>query len=210
MNFFNILRQHVAAEPWAIASRSSRRAVTYRKFWSRIERASARLKGEWNVQHGDTVVYWGCGNQDALMLFVAVARCGAKLLPLEHDTLRNNVAAILQQHPAAVLLHDDELFVEDLANVRIISTLSSLIATRCHYHPEITEDDTLPSLITLVPAGEGTLQSSESSLQQLVAQCTDAHAISSPFHIQAALFDTDILAPHVLPILTARGKIIFR
>jgi acyl-coenzyme A synthetase/AMP-(fatty) acid ligase len=209
MNFFNILRQHVAAEPWAIASRSSRRAVTYRKFWSRIERASARLKGEWNVQHGDTVVYWGCGNQDALMLFVAVARCGAKLLPLEHDTLRSNVAAILQQHPAAVLLHDDELFVEDLANVRIISTLSSLIATRCHYHPEITEDDTLPSLLTFVQADKGALQSQETTLQQLVAQSVDAHAIS-PFTLQTALFDADILAPHVLPVLTARGKIIFR
>jgi acyl-coenzyme A synthetase/AMP-(fatty) acid ligase len=208
MNFFNILRQHVAAEPWAIASRSSRRAVTYRKFWSRIERASARLKGEWNVQHGDTVVYWGCGNQDALMLFIAVARCGAKLLPLEHDTLRNNVAAILQQHPAAVLLHDDELFVEDLANVRIISTLSSLIATRCHYHPEITEDDTLPSLLTFLPADKDALQSQETTLQQLVAQSVDAHAIS-PFTLQTALFDADILAPHVLPVLAARGKIIF-
>lgn len=212
MNLFTILRQHVANQPNAIASRSSRRTVTYRKFWSRIERATARLKSEWHVKAGDTVVYWGQGHQDALMLYIAVARCGAKLLPLEHAPLQQESIAILKNIPAVLLLHDDETIFELLPAVPVIVNLSSLIATRCHHTPSVSEDITQPSLISLATIEDGSLQASEQSLQQLMTNATPQIESNSPqeFRVEEALFDADIFASQVLPVLASSGAIIFR
>lgn len=203
MNLFEILRHHAKTIPLAIASRSSRRVVTYRKFWSRIERATARLKGEWGVRAGDTVVYWGQGHQDALMLYVAVARCGAKLLPLEHAITQRDSARWLQQYSATVLLHDDELTFATPPLVSRLVDLSSLIATRCHHEPVVEEDAAGISL--LVPRG---IETMSSSLLQLSAGI--GNAAPDEFHIDAALFDESVLAPRVIPVLAAGGTIIFR
>lgn len=204
---FDILRRHAAQQPDAIASRSPRRIVTYRKFWSRIERATARLICEWQVQPGEIVAYWGCGHQDALMLYIAVARCGARLLPLEHAVLRADAHDFLRKHPAKVLLHDDEM--TDYASVPAgtVSDLSSLIATRCHHHPAVREDDAQPSLITLARADNGTLTCDERSLADVQAS---GGSPASPFEVSGSLFDAAVLDRRVLPVLTARGTIVFR
>ncbi len=208
MNLFEILRQHVARNPNAIASRSSRRTVTYRKFWSRIERGTARLKGEWNVRQGDTVVYWGCGHQDALMLYIATARCGARLLPLEHASLHRDSAAILQKNLPAVLLHDDEISFDTPPASPIVTNLSSLIATRCDHSPPVEEDDALPSLIMPASIDRNGRAASERSLQQL-SDAAEGNVLRE-LHIEHALFDADIFAAKVLPILIAGGTIVFR
>ncbi len=212
MNLFTILRHHVATQPNAIASRSSRRVVTYRKFWSRIERATARLKSEWHVKAGDTVVYWGQGHQDALMLYIAVARCGAKLLPLEHAPLHQESIAILRSIPAVLLLHDDETIFEVPPAAPVIANLSSLIAIRCHHTPPVSEDITQPSLIFLATIEDGSLQASEQSLQQLMQNATPQLESNSvqEFRIAEALFDADIFASQVLPVLVGGGTIVFR
>jgi non-ribosomal peptide synthetase component F len=206
-HFFDLLRRHAAQQPDAIASRSSRRTVTYRKFWSRIERAAARLTAEWEVRPGDLVVYWGCGHQDALMLYIAVARCGARLLPLEHPQQRQEGSSFLQQHRPKVLLHDDELPPDALPAADMIADLSSLIATRCHHHPAVAENEFRPSLLGLSRTAGGKLMCKEHSLGNLRATAGDS---SSPFVVSQALFDLDILAAHVLPVLAARGTIVFR
>lgn len=212
MNLFTILRHHVATQPNAIASRSSRRTVTYRKFWSRIERATARLTSEWHVKAGDTVVYWGQGHQDALMLYIAVARCGAKLLPLEYAPLHQDSIAILKNIPAVLLLHDDETIFEVSPAVPVIANLSSLIATRCQHNPPVSEDINQPSLISLTTQANGRVQTSEKSLGQLLedAQPHIVSSSASEFRIAEALFDAEIFAPQVLPILIGGGTIIFR
>jgi acyl-CoA synthetase (AMP-forming)/AMP-acid ligase II len=204
--FFDLLRRHAREQPDAIASRSSRRTVTYRKFWSRIERATARLIGEWQVQPGDIIAYWGCGHQDALMLYLAVARCGARLLPLEHASLRQAAPAFFEKNRIKVLLHDDDLFFELASSADTVTDLSSLIATRCHHHPVVTEDESRPSLIMPSPAEGGALVCSERSLASL----QEADAAPSSFHVTHALFGTDVLAERVLPVLAARGTVVFR
>jgi acyl-CoA synthetase (AMP-forming)/AMP-acid ligase II len=212
MNLFTILRHHVATQPNAIASRSSRRVVTYRKFWSRIERATARLKSEWHVEAGDTVVYWGQGHQDALMFYIAVARCGAKLLPLEHASLHENSVAILKNIPAVLLLHDDETIFEVPPAAPVIANLSSLIANRCHHNPPVSEDITSTSLISFTALEDSDLQAGEHSLQQLMENATpyiESNA-AQEFRIAEALFDDDVFAPQVLPVLARGGTIIFR
>lgn len=212
MNLFTILRQHVATQPNAIASRSSRRVVTYRKFWSRIERATARLKSEWHVKAGDTVVYWGQGHQDALMFYIAVARCGAKLLPLEHAPLHPESIAILKNIPAVLLLHDDETVFEVPPLALVIANLSSLIATRCHHAPPVSEDISQPSLISLAALETGDLRMTEQSLQQLMENAAPhmQSNVAQEFRVAEALFDADIFAPQVLPVLVSGGTIIFR
>ena len=212
MNLFTILRHHVATKPDAIASRSSRRVVTYRKFWSRIERATARLKDEWHVKAGDTVVYWGQGHQDALMLYIAVARCGAKLLPLEHVSLYQGSIAILKNTPAMLLLHDDETIFEVPPAASVIANLSSLIATRCHHNPPVIEEATQPSLISFAMLKNGDSQSNEQSLDQLMQNAAPfiESNTAQEFRIAEALFDADIFAPHVLPVLVSGGTIVFR
>jgi acyl-coenzyme A synthetase/AMP-(fatty) acid ligase len=207
MNFFNLLRQHVVTDPGAIAWQSTRRTFTYRRFWSRIERATARLKGEWHVKPGDTVAYFGCGHPDALILYFAVARCGAKLLPLEHASLQQNAAAILQQIPTVLLLHDDEIVLDDRLPVTLTAKLSTLIATRCHYYLAIDEDDTQPSLISIV-LQDGTIAHSQQSLQ---AACAQIGAVDGrEYRVTDTLFDQHILTPRVLSTLAARGTIFFR
>lgn len=207
MNFFNILRQHVAADPDAIAWKSTRRTFTYRRFWSRIERATARLKGEWHVKPGDTVAYFGCGHPDALIFYFAVARCGARLLPLEHASLQADAAAILQKNPAVLLLHDDDVVPDDRWPVTMTAKLSTMIATRCHYYLAIDEDVTRPSLIT-VATHDGAVVQNQQSLQALCAQI--GRADNGPYRVTNALFDQAILAPHVLSTLAARGTLFFR
>ncbi|HEV7856169.1 MAG TPA: AMP-binding protein [Herminiimonas sp.] len=206
MNLFAILRQHAADHPDAIAWQSARRIFTYRRFWSRIERATARLKGEWHVKPGDTVAYFGCGHPDALILYLAVARCGARLLPLEHVPLQDNVHVLLQQIPTVVLLHDDEIVFDAPPPAPVVAKLSALIATRCHYYPSVEDDDTRPSLISL--ACDDAMQPVAQSLHELSLHIDGG--ITGDYHVLGALFDAPVLAPCVLSVLVARGTVFFR
>jgi len=206
-SFFEILRSHARAQPEVIASRSSRRAITYRRLWSRVERASARLLGEWQVQRDDIVAYWGCGHQDALTFYLAAARCGLRLLPFEHPLLRQNAAAVLVQHPAKLILHDPGQASDVPRSVAKAANLSSLIARPCQYDPEVAEDDAMPSLITFTGNEDGSMHYGESSLASL--QTAGEPSVLS-FQVDDALLNTAILANHVLPVLTAGGTIVFR
>lgn len=208
MTLFELLRARAKTHEGIIVSRSSRRLVSWRKFWSRIERGTARLQGEWGVTRGDTVAYWGLGHQDALMLYIATARCGARLLPLEHASLQQASATILRDIPVKILLHDDELSFAQPPAAPIITNLSSLIATRSFHAPVVTEDVLLPSLITLFRDANGRFRTEEHSLQQLSLMTSPP--VAQEFKVGAALFDNDVFAPQVLSTLTVGGTIIFR
>jgi acyl-CoA synthetase (AMP-forming)/AMP-acid ligase II len=206
MSFFELLRWHAAEQPAAIASRSSRRTITYRRLWSRIERATARMLGEWQLRSGDLIAYWGCGHQDALTLYLAAARCGLRLLPLEDPALRHDASTFLARHPVRAILHDADLAGEVLPSATMITDLSSLIARPCRYEPEVMEDESLPSLMSVSRADDGSLQCCERSLGSL----RGAGSPASSFHIHGALLDAAMLAEHVLPVLAARGTVVFR
>lgn len=140
------------------------------------------------------------------MLYIATARCGAMLLPLEHATSRRDSTSLLQKYLPSLLLHDYEMTFDMPPTVPRIVNLSSLIATRCHHEPSVEEDATAVSLI--VPEEKGI---STCSLQQLSSGMKGIKGIApDEFRISGALFDDDILAPKVLPVLMAGGTIIFR
>lgn len=203
MNLFTILRQLAATRPDAIATQSPRRTVTYRKLWSRIERAGARLTGEWQVQPGQRVAYWGRGHQDAIVLYLGAARCGIKLLPLEHAHLQND--RVLQALPVALLLHDDMLQFAAPPAAPIVTPLSPLIATRCPYPSIATDDPAQPGLVRVLRNEGGCIEASESSMDDL------SQFLVSDLNprVQGALFDADRFERFILPALAAGGVIHF-
>src|SRR4051812_25241185 len=108
MDLFTQLRQHAQNQPATVASASRHRLATYRKLWSRIERATARLQAEWQVKRGDRVAYCGQAHPDSLVLYIALARSGACLVPLEQAALQAQAGLIARHLGIRLILHDDE------------------------------------------------------------------------------------------------------
>jgi acyl-CoA synthetase (AMP-forming)/AMP-acid ligase II len=202
MNLFTQLRQHAQTQPETIAYASRHRIATYRKLWSRIERGTARLQGEWGIRRGDVVAYCGQGHPDALVLYVALARCGALLAPLEHASLQARMDEIVREYRIKVVLHDDQAPVESIATPALIAPVSALIDTRCPYQSSgIVEDPAQPSLIIIDPALNRNVRGEQKTLRQMAAA---ASAGAAPAHrIAGSLFDERLFAALVLPVLMA-------
>ena len=135
-SLLSILYDHALSHGDYIAHLLPDRVITYRRFWSRIERASARLQGEWGVVAGDTVIYCGSGHPDAIILYCALLRLGAKLIPCE-DRDREYVQHMMEQTKSQLVVHDDaRTFTSSPAH-----SLSSLLADWCHFDPVVIQDE---------------------------------------------------------------------
>jgi acyl-CoA synthetase (AMP-forming)/AMP-acid ligase II len=192
MNIFDILRQHAQRQPGQVATVSPRhRLTTYRKLWSRIERATARLQGEWLIGAGDVVIYAGHGHADALVLWLSLARLSAQLLPLEGAAQVTQAGHYAAQSGAVLLLHDDELALPPLGQELAVQTLSAIIARPCDYHPQdCPEQVRRPSLLAV--EGEG--------LQAYgIADLLEAPA--AEWSVEDTLFDPARLQGQILPAL---------
>ena len=204
MTPFDRFRQQVQDQPDAVAVVTPYRVASYRKMWSRIERSTARLQGEWGIVSGDTIVYLGCGHLDALVMYFAAARCGARVLPLEHAALQAAAPALVAASGARLVLHDDALDIDAARFGTSCRVLSSLIATVCRHRENVTEDSALISLLQWPQAhGAG---ASAPDLAQLraasIAQLAARPVPASPERtVKNALFDIDVFARIVLPAL---------
>jgi len=198
-SLFDLLAQYARRQPATIACASRYRMASYRKIWSRIERATARLQGEWQVTPGDVVAYCGQGHPDALVLYLALVRCGARLWPLEHP----DAPVVLADHGAGLPLKM-VLFDDDGAQPRTSATalpLSTLIGSHCpHEARAVAFDPAVPSLLAIGEGGEF----SQHSLLQL-----QAAAPSGLHEVHRRLFDQDVLGPVVLPTLAAGKTLVF-
>ena len=154
MNFFDILRSHAQHLSDFVATASPRhRLTTYRQLWSRIERASSRLQGEWLVGPGDIVIYSGHAHPDALVLWLALARLRAVLMPLEDAALQEGADVLVHRHDVRLLLHDDDLPAPLSGDFCACMMLSTLIARRCDYEvQDCTQSTTGISLSCPDPA----------------------------------------------------------
>lgn len=192
-NLLDHLARHAREQPQAIACASRFRLASYRKLFSRIERATARLQGEWGVMPGDVVAYCGDGHPDALVLYAALARCGALLLPLEHDAARAALPRLAGDVALKLALFDDESSPPLIAQPAY--PLSTLIGTPCKHQAKLDMPDPgAASLLRL--ANDGTLSSF--SLRQLASAPESAGR-----DVHGALFDADVFGPVVLPALCA-------
>lgn len=208
MKPFEVMRHLVQLHADAIAVETPYRIATYRKMWSRIERSTARLHGEWGIRPGDTIVYVGCGHLDALVMYFAAARCGARVLPLEHRHLQHTVS--VAHSGAVLLLHDDDMPVSALSSGLPCKPISSLIATVCRYPAQVKEDSALVSLLE-----PGDMAGAKDALRQRWhGRSLDALAVlagkASPQRrqVQGALFDASVFAPVVLSTLLAGGHLL--
>jgi hypothetical protein len=198
-SLFDLLAQYARSQPAAIACASRYRMASYRKIWSRIERATARLQGEWQVTSGDVVAYCGQGHPDALVLYLALLRCGARLWPLEHPdgpvVLADHAAGL----PLKIVLFDDD--GPQPRKQAMALPLSTLIGSHCsHEARAVPFDPAAPSLLAIDADGKFT----HLSLLQLQA------ATPSGLHeVHHRLFDQDVLAPVVLPTLAAGKTLVF-
>ncbi len=209
MNLFIQLRRHAQNQPETIAASSRFRMMTYRKLWSRVERATARLQGEWGVKSGDTVAYRGQAHPDALVLYLALARCGARLAALEQPALQSEIDAIVRELDVKIILHDDHAPLDDADLPAAIMPLSALIMTRCPYQPsDISEDPGCPSLLVIRLAADRRIQTSFASLDQLTRQSVVVPDRSR--QIGGSLFDGSVFSAVVLPALASGATLIFR
>ncbi len=205
-----ILLAHANLHGDALTHVLPQRVITYRRFWSRIERASARLQGEWGVQAGQCVAYVGNGHPDALVLYFALIRIGAQFLPLEGLSATLIQQAIAQANVVCVML-DDALDSADVSG----HALSDLLADWCHFDPVlVAEDPAIPSLLLPVVAGDA-LSLQPFSLLQLLSGVSNYEEVEGAEAKQGALwvpekiFTIDTLSTLVLPALSAAQHLCF-
>ncbi len=174
------------------------RDITYRRLWSRIERGSARLQGEWGVRPGDTVAYVGAGHPDAIVLYFSLLRIGASLLPLE-GVAPAELAVQCARHRVVLAVHDDGVNVRGVPARR----LEDLLAVWCHYDPLIADDDATRRALWL-PAADG--QWRAISLTEL---CEDVPPEPTATAVGDKIFNLETLREVVLPSLRAAIQIRF-
>lgn len=199
-SLFQALEHHAQGQPHAIALASRFRLASYRKLWSRIERATARLQGEWEVGAGDVVVYCGDGHPDALVLYVALARCGALLLPLEHAAARAALPRLAGTLAPALALFDDDLSPPRIAQPAY--PLSMLIGEPCAYQARVSAPD--PDACSLLRLEQ------DGSLRKLSLRQLSAGPAIDSRDVHGALFDADIFGPMLLPALRAGDTLTWR
>ena len=203
-SLLTILHEHALAHGDSIAHLLSDRVITYRRFWSRIERASARLQGEWDVKAGDIVIYWGLGHPDAIILYCALLRIGAKLLPCE-DCDAEYVERMVEKMHGQLVVHDDALSF----SVVEAKSLSALLADWCHFDPVVMQDESsAPTLYLPNLGGKNEEAMSIGELMQNVA-VLDQDKIDEAIRVDGPIFLKEKLTQLILPALIAGRRLQF-
>lgn len=193
-----LLQRQAQAHSDAVAYVLPNRVITYRRFWSRIERACARLQGEWGVRQGDVVAYVGGGHPDALILYFALLRLDVSLLPLE-ALAPEVVQSALNDHPVSLVLHDDGITIDAIKS----QPLQLLLEDWCHYEPQCV-DEVSSSAQLLLKSGQDDLQ--PLSMDHLLsAMAPEVRSV----HVGERIFSLNILTSIIFPALCAARKLIF-
>ncbi len=197
-SFLAVLQGHAHQRGELLAHVLPDRDITYRRLWSRTERASARLQGEWDVQAGDTVAYIGAGHPDAIVLYFALLRIGASLLPLEGMTAAD-ARACFRQQGARLAVHDDDAGIDGLPSQR----LEMLLDDWCHCQPVLVPDDPMRKALWLPVDGGGR---EATSLYELTAALP---AEPRSAWVTDRIFTAEVLGQLVLPALRAARRLYF-
>ena len=166
------------------------RLITYRRFWSRIERASARLQGEWGVKQGQTIAYVGASHPDIFVLYAALLRLGAAFMPLEGISL-SSALSFMQQADISLVVVDQDMTISG----RTTHYLPQLLADWCHFDPDINEENPSEKSLLLSSASGGIDYLSLSEL------CGKLSSRASSQWITGSIFGVESLTSIVLPSL---------
>lgn len=193
-----LLQHQAQAHSDAVAYVLPNRVITYRRFWSRIERACARLQGEWGVRRGDVVAYVGSGHPDALILYFALLRLDVSLLALE-ALAPEVVRTALIDPTVSLVLHDDGLAFDTVKS----QPLQLLLEDWCHYEPQCVDEVSSSAQLLLI-SEQGDLQSL--SMDHLLSAM--APEVKSVY-VGERIFSLNILADIVFPALHGARELIF-
>lgn len=166
------------------------RLITYRRFWSRIERASARLQGEWGIKQGQTIAYVGASHPDIIVLYAALVRIGAAFMPLEDLSMQAAMPFVQQADISHVVVDDHTTLVD-----RTTHYLPLLLADWCHFEPEVNEENPLLKSL-LLPSASGLID--HLSLSEL---CVKLSPRASSHWVTGSIFDVESLTTIVWPSL---------
>lgn len=109
MNIADVVSTWALCQPDQGALYFEGNRTTWRRFWNRVERATARLQGEWQVVARERVAYLGLNRPEGLILLFALARLGAILVPLDARLSPMQWRAIAAHARARILLADVSL-----------------------------------------------------------------------------------------------------
>lgn len=196
MKLLALLKSQASRHGDKIAHVLPDRVITYRRLWSRIERAAARLQGEWQVQPGEVVAYYGNGHPDSLVLYCALLHIGAQLLPLEGARQRQAQRALREMN-VRLLVHDDALSLAGI-HVPLTHALSDMLGQWCHFDPLVVEENPACAALWLPDGSEATQTMRAYALQEL-------HTLPSArraFRVVEDIFTADTLAGLIFPALT--------
>lgn len=197
-----LLRDHADKYGDQLAHVLPDRDITYRRLWSRIERGSARLFGEWGVREGDLVAYVGRGHPDAIVLYFALLRLGATLLPLESVSASETLQALTERQPKLIIQDHTGAMTGSTADSAVGSTtysashaLEALLASWSHHDPVLIDDPMSRASLYLREAVD------DWRLNSLDQLCLNLPATPRTSFIDQQLFTTDLLRNIVLPSL---------
>ncbi len=185
-----LLRRHASEHGDRLAHQLPHRTITYRRLWSRIERASARLQGEWGVQAGATLAYVGNAHPDAMVLYFALLRIGAVLLPLEGRSTQA-AQALCSEQAVSLVVHDEGRTIPDVP----ARPLALLLEDWCHFDPVLVPDDPAQPLLWLAP------EHAQPKMVSLNNLCVDLPAEPHSSFVGDRLFTTEMLTKVVFPCL---------
>ena len=185
-----LLRDHADQHGDQLAHALPDRDITYRRLWSRIERGSARLYGEWGIREGDLVAYLGSGHPDAIVLYFALLRLGAILLPLESMSTVQ-ASQILAERQPKLLLQDQSASMAGSTTYR----LEALLATWSHHDPALIDAPMSRATLWLRDTAQDWYPT---SLDQL---CATLPSIPRTTFIDQHIFSAELLRHTVLPSL---------
>lgn len=185
-----LLHSHANEHAERLAHVLPDRDITYRRLWSRIERGSARLQGEWGVRPGDLVAYVGRGHPDAIVLYFSLLRIGASLLPLEGLSAAE-VSRAMNTLGVTLAVHDEGLAVDGLPARR----LEDLLAIWSHVDPVLASDEMTVRALWLPEAG------SQWRATSLLELCAALPPVPRSTFIDDRIFTDELMTQVVLPSL---------
>lgn len=199
--------------PQRIALHHAGLDTTYQRLANRVERAAARLEGEWQVAAGDRVAYLGANTPEELILLFALARLGAILLPLNTRLSPAEWRAILADCGARHLVSEASHAAQGAELGRALGLAvhdcEELIAEPCAHRPAARDWlGTTPVLLVYTSgssgAPKGVVHSQDGILWNASASIA-AHDLTSTDHVLTSLplFHVGALCIQTLPALMA-------
>ncbi|MGA2550053.1 MAG: AMP-binding protein [Burkholderiaceae bacterium] len=217
MPLAGVIQSWARVQPERVALRCNGQETTWRRFWNRIERASARLATEWQVEPGARVAYLGFNRTEELILFFALARIGAILVPLNYRLVEPEWSAILKDAGARLLLYD-AAFAQAAQRLSALADLNvqeceALIAEPCHGRPRYLPLTGAEPVLLVYTSGttgapRGVLHHQDGMLWNAAASIA-AHDLVSSDHVLTVLplFHVGGLCIQTIPALVAGATV---